>query len=298
MKTSVKYDRRSEDNTGGKTNLCQLMDFGSDPYSNELAAQNILSYRQFKSRCLRAGHRLPFHKAVEYFAMQRCSIPHDGVFGYLGLTNSRIQIDYTMPILDLFVATLADWLLSAGFIRQDLTGFPSTRIVSEIAAANDITVVLLAFGFDPCKPIVHLLFREVTKFFAPGFEESLTKNATLRWWCLSRYGSNQDFFNAFTNVENSFGLKYIESWVLKSFTFIASEMHVFEGVKNRVSARLEELKEEDAMMFAPGESEESKTYSQWAAHARAISEQICRRFMESGEDVEADMNDESWIETS
>lgn len=298
MKTSVKYGTRYEDNTGENANLCQLVDFGSDPYSNKLAAQNILSYRKFKTRCLRAGYRLPFHKAVEYFAMQRCSILHDGVFGYLGLTNSRIQIDYTMPILDLFVATLADWLVSAGFVRQDLTGSTGIRIGCGIAAANDITVVLLAFGLDPCEPIVQLLFGEVTKFFAPGFEEGLTKNATLRWWCLSRYGSNQDFFNAFTNVENNFGLKYTESWVLKSFTFIASEMHVFEGVQNKVVARQKELKEEDAMMSAPGESEKSKTYTQWAAHARAISEQIWRRFIDSGEDAEGDMYEESWIETA
>lgn len=43
-----------------------------------------------------------------------------------------------------------------------------------------------------------------------------------------------------------------------------------------------------AFISAPGESGDSKTYSQLAAHVRAISEQIRQRFMESGEDTEGD----------
>jgi hypothetical protein len=42
------------------------------------------------------------------------------------------------------------------------------------------------------------------------------------------------------------------------------------------------------------QSGESRKYSEWVAHAKAISEQIWLRFQESGEDAEGDMDEESW----
>jgi hypothetical protein len=53
------------------------------------------------------------------------------------------------------------------------------------------------------------------------------------------------------------------------------------------------LAHEDAVLTY-AESGETKTQSEWATHARAISNQMWQRFQESGEDAEGELKDESW----
>ena len=103
--------------------------------------------------------------------MQRCSRPHDKVFGYLGLTNSWIPVDYTVPVLDLFVFSLADYFLSVGCITENLVERPrkAERQYERISPLS-MVATFSAFGLDLFDPVVNLLFYEVTKFFAPGFE--------------------------------------------------------------------------------------------------------------------------------
>lgn len=228
--------------------------------------------------------------------MQRCGRPHDVVYGYLGLTNSRIQVDYSIPILDLFVATLADYLLSAGLITEHLTRWQYLRNRASTARANDLIAPLLAFGFNPCEPVVHLLVREVTKFFAPGFEVGLTSVATGAWFTFNRLEvSTQDIRAFLIDSEHKSGLKYIGSLGVKFVKLAASEMSACAAMAEELKVRLKTLEEEDAVMSAPGESNESRKYSQWVAHAREISEQVWQRFLESGEDSEGGLDDdESW----
>lgn len=56
----------------------------------------------------------------------------------------------------------------------------------------------------------------------------------------------------------------------------------------KLSIRQKELSREDAV-FAAAESGESKRYSEWAVHARAISEQMWQIFQASGEDADGDL---------
>jgi hypothetical protein len=42
---------------------------------------------------------MPFYKVFGFFVGQCCGRPHDKVFGYLGLTNSRIQVDYYLVLI-------------------------------------------------------------------------------------------------------------------------------------------------------------------------------------------------------
>lgn len=279
-------------------NLYQIWQNGTEPYANTITAENILSYRHFKTKSLRAGNHLPFHKAVEFFALQRCGTPHDMVFGYLGLTNSHIQIDYSMPILDLFVATLANWFLSAGFIRQDLTGFRGFRIASRFIAENNVTAPLQAFRLDPCEPLVQLLFNEVTKFFLPDFAEGVTHVATMEWFFLHRYRGSTHLDEKVFDGERKSKLNHIITRCIKFVKFMRNEVRVTSAKEEGIVALQVALEEKDAVMSATGESDRPKTYSEWAAHARAISEQIWQRFVEAGaegEGGEGDMNDESSI---
>lgn len=138
-----------------------------DSKSKRNAALNILRFRRIKTKSLRAGCYLPSHKAFDFFTLQDCSRLHDKVFGYLGLTNSRIQVDHSLSVLDLFVGTLADHFLSGGFITQELTRKQFLQTSMPVGTANSFVTPVLAFGLDFYDPVVDLLFHEVANFFVP-----------------------------------------------------------------------------------------------------------------------------------
>ncbi|KAF7680529.1 hypothetical protein GT037_002180 [Alternaria burnsii] len=169
------------------------------PLTNKTAAENILFHRKRGSSSLRAGNRIPFYQAFAFFAMQDCARPHDKVFGYLGLTKSRIQVDYSVSIIDLFVATLADYLMSVGLITDDLT--PIRRRMEYMRTGfgtvngNKLITAIAAFNLDLHDPVVNLLFYEVLKFFVPGWEKVLHTDAMIHWW-MARYveSAERDLF--------------------------------------------------------------------------------------------------------
>jgi hypothetical protein len=246
---------------------------------------------------LRAGHHLPFYRAFGFFSGQCCGRPHDKVFGYLGLTNSRIQVDYSLSILDLFVATLADYLLSAGFITEDLTPIrrrmEMIRIHRSVANANEFTAPLIAFELDLDDPLVTLHFHTVLKFFAPGSEDNICACATVAWWVTLQFKGREEEFLNFINAEHKFEFIYIGSICIKAVKLMASAVGASTAYYKEVAARQKRLAAEDAVLTA-SESGESLRYSEWVARANAISDQMWRRFQESGEDADGDMEDESW----
>jgi hypothetical protein len=263
---------------------------GSD--ANRTTALNILSYRRFETRSLRAGYHLPFQKAFDFFAMQHCCRPHDKVFGYLGLTNSRIQVDYSMSILDLFVATLADYLLSAGLITEHLKRKHVFRHLTAAAASN-LTAPFLAFDLDASDPVVCLLFHEVAEFFAPGFGKALSDHAMTNWWIFNSFKERCPNLDAFDFDDFESEYRYIGSLCVKTVKLVANRVMAFLAFRKAIAERQKALAQNDAVM-TDSKSGESKKYSEWTAHARAISEQMWRRFQESGEDAEGDMDDEAW----
>lgn len=219
------------------------------------------------------------------------------MFGYLGLTNSRIQVDYSLPILDLFVAALADYLLSAGFITEDLRPYKKRYELIRTQATrincNDMVAPLLAFDLDPSDPVVNLLLAEVVKFFALGIEEGIVSSIVTTWWFIQRSGIHMQDFQTFIDEEHKFEFKYIGSVCVRIIKFVASEGSTWYAWQKKMAARNKLLAEEDAELQA-GEGGESKKYSEWVAHARRISEQMWQRFQESGEE-EGDLEDnEAW----
>jgi hypothetical protein len=144
----------------------------------------------FETDSLRAGNYLPFHKAFDFHSKQRCGRLYDKEFSYLSLTNSRIQANYSLPIIDLFLASLADYLFSAGFITEDLmplrrrTQFFVTQYA--ITQANDLLALLLAFDLVLHVSVTNLPFYEAVKFFALDI-------------------------STFINAEHKYEIRYIES---------------------------------------------------------------------------------------
>jgi hypothetical protein len=138
-----------------------------------------------------------------------------------------------------------------------------------------------------------LLLHEVAEFFAPGYGKILADYAMMNWFVFHHFRvhlPNPDTIN-FDDLEVDY--KLIGSLCVKAVKFIAGSLIELQALRKDTAARQKVLTQEDAMMTASG-SGESKKYSEWATHARAISEQLWRRFQQSGEDVEGDMEDEAW----
>lgn len=256
---------------------------------------NILSYRRFESESLRTGNRLPFHRAFDFFALQNCGRRHDKVFGYLGLTNSRMQVDYSLSVLDLFITTFADYLMSVGLITDDFNPVRRRveflRFYSPIQKANGLIAPLSAFSLDLYDPVVSLLFYEVLKFFVPGFEESLYCTTISQWFmeCDRQHAIR----NALEDLHHEFEWKYIGSTCIKVIKLVSKEMSASRAKTKEMSERRKALAVEDAMLTYAG-SGETKRYSEWASHAKTLSDQMWQRFQESGNDADGDLDDESW----
>lgn len=268
----------------------------ADPYTTKLTAINILSYRHFETKSLRTGNHLPFHRAFDFFSLQLCSDPHDKVFGYIGLTSCRIQVDYSMPILDLFVATLADYFLSVGLITEDLTPYRKRvqfiRKSMTITSGNNLIVPFLTFKLDPFDPLVYLVFIEVAKYFAPGYQEGIMVSALTTWWYLKR-SNYQQGIEDLVNADHKFELRYIGSVCVKFIKLVASDYSEFMKLHKATLEQHKQLSAKDDVLTTSA-SYESRKYSAWAAHARGISEQMWQRYQQSGEDAEGDLDDESW----
>jgi hypothetical protein len=207
-------------------------------------------------------------------------------------------VDYNMSILDLFVATLADYMLSAGFITEDLSAFRRRKEMitkgNIIMKGNDLIAPVLAFDLDFDDPVVYLLFHSVIQFFAPGVEEGVCAIAAGSWGALQRWsGREEEFQDWLENGDHKFELRYIGSVCVKAVKLIASEMSAVRTYFKEIVAQQKELREGDAMLTASG-SGQAKKYSEWVSHARNMSEQMWGRFQESGEDADGDMEDESW----
>jgi hypothetical protein len=270
---------------------------GTDAVAYRTKAVNILTFRRDQTRSLRAGNHLPFYKALEFFAMQRCCRPHDKVFGYLGLTNSRIPVDYSVSVLDLCVACLADYFLSAGLMTENLRQNRNVakRQIPKLTAVG-MVATFLAFDLDLFDPVVNLLFYEVAKFFAPGFEEYLYSMAMTSWTLVRNDVYDKKcirIIEAAVYSERS-TLITVGSFCFQAVKLLAQEFGPHLAKYKEISARQKALAQEDAVMTT-GEDGESRKYSEWVAHAKAITEQMWQRFQESGEDAEGDLDDdEAW----
>jgi hypothetical protein len=203
-----------------------------------------------------------------------------------------------MSILDLFVATLADYMLSAGFITEDLSALRRRKEMitkcNIVMKGNDLIAPVLAFDLNFDDPVVYLLFHSVVQFFAPGVEEGICGIAIGSWGALQRWsGREEEFQDWLENGDHKFELRYIGSVCVKVVKVIASEMSAGRTYYKGVVAQQKALREEDAVMTA-SVGGQTKRYSEWVAHARNISAQMWGRFQESGEDADGDMGDEPW----
>lgn len=87
---------------------------------------------------------------------------------------------------------------------------------------------------------MYLLVREVTKLFAPGFEEALTNHVTMVWLVLNRFEGRKQDFKALVNGEHKFDLEYIGT-VVKFVVFVLTQTSLFLANQMEIAARLKAL---------------------------------------------------------
>lgn len=103
----------------------------------------------------------PFFDAILHFSLYQCLVRHDHIFALHGLTDTKINIDYEMPISRLYVLGLTEGLLSErgtsdrGMLRPDLT--------FDFKTALFILNLSMALGLDIQHPIVYVLTKELLR---------------------------------------------------------------------------------------------------------------------------------------
>jgi hypothetical protein len=151
----------------------------------------------------------------------------------------------------------------------------------------------LAFNLDPLDPVPNLLLREVSEFFVPGFGDIVRSSAMYAWWERHTTEEFEQERNACFDDEYKYGLLHIGLVCFKMVKFIGRTLKIWRAILDETIERQKRLAQEDVVMTDAG-SGESKTYSEWVAHARRLSEQMWQRFQESGQDGEGDLDDEPW----
>lgn len=192
------------------------------------------------------------------------------------------------------MATLADYLLSAGLNTDDHT--PTQKRVqlarghNVLSEASDLIAPLLAFDLDLYDAVVYLLFCQVVKYFAPGFEERLV-SATMESWWVFRHSTRPHHQAMWElDIRGFIGIgpvcvKYFKSW--------GSDRSACSAKSKELAARDRTLAEHNIILVEPT-SGVSRRYSEWAEHAKANCEKMWQRFQESGEDIDGELDEESW----
>lgn len=273
-----------------RTDKFQMHGGMSDQVYETLAIQT-LSWRRFHYRALRAGHHLPFHKAVDFFALQSCSRLHDKIYGILGLTNSRIKVDYSTSVTEVFMNTLADYLLSLGFITDTIKSMWTLRAWG-ITASQGMIAPFFALGLDPFHPVVYLVTQEIADFFAPSKGQRFCEIACMSSWQAKHNGP--EALQKVIGDDPRFEVGYIGSTCVRFVKHIRDFSREYNAQLQATRAILRSCKESDTVLAAPGEDGEVRKYSEWVASARATAEDIWQRFQESGKDAEGDLDDEEW----
>lgn len=215
------------------------------------------------------------------------------------MANSRIKVDYSTSIMELYMATLADYFLSLGFLTDDKTAIRDRLEMTKTfyTVKDDMCLVapLVAFGLDAFHPVVYLVTHEIANFFAPGWGKELCQSANQTWWFHRRSGDDTTkLFEQVVGQNPRWEVKYIASVCLRTVKLVNSELRSYLRQEKAASSYQQRLRQDNSEIEAPEDCGKPKRYSEWVSTARTISDTMWKRFQNSGEDVEGDMDDESW----
>ncbi|KAK4957318.1 hypothetical protein LTR10_005280 [Elasticomyces elasticus] len=122
-----------------------------------------------------SGHVQPLNKTMLNYSGRSCKCPHDKVFAILALSVHCIQIDYKMPLSELYVRALVE-----GWEQSQLYYILSKRgqiTQSAYSAARFFRASLpIAFGWPCSHPTIGLMSFEITGMFPSALNMALDSN--------------------------------------------------------------------------------------------------------------------------
>ncbi|KAK5742675.1 hypothetical protein LTR17_003207 [Elasticomyces elasticus] len=111
-----------------------------------------------------SGHVQPLSKTMLNYSGRSCSCPHDKVFAVLGLSVHCVNIDYDMPLSELYVRVLVE-----GWEQSQLYLYMSNRGMIRRSAYTAVRLfhasLPAAFGWQCSHPTIGLMSFEVTGLF-------------------------------------------------------------------------------------------------------------------------------------
>jgi len=235
---------------------------------------------------------------MDLFSFQQCSRFHDKAFGILGITNSRLEVDYSRSIIELFMAALADYFLSLGFMTVKRGYWEVVHLIRNDNNDRRLLAPFAAFGLDPFDPVVYLVSHEISEFFAPSYAEALMDMASTTWslTCELSVDQERDRKDAIVGLieRDGTGLRKFVSVGIGFAKMVWSDQSIWSARKREAKELQSLMANENSVMMAPYQGGESKTYSEWVAMARTISTTMLERFLETGEDAAGELDDEAW----
>lgn len=170
------------------------------------------------------------------------------------------------------------------------------KMTFNIKEEMNLIAPFMAFELDPFNPVVYLVIHEIAEFFVPGWGKELCREATQTWWYHCRPGPNMatKIVDMITGSEPKIEFKYIAAICVAGVKLLGSELSSYQAQDKATRTDQVSLKRGNAEMTAPTQDGETKTHQQWVSLARSISQNMWERYQDSGEDVDGDINDESW----
>ncbi|PPJ54357.1 hypothetical protein CBER1_07119 [Cercospora berteroae] len=107
--------------------------------NNTFQRRSLWHWYKRASEDLHVGRLLSFPDAFQNFSINNCSVIHDNVYALLGISICIVQPDCSLPLLDLYVSTLYQILLS-------LWSMKPAAVSSASKGSYD---VLRGLGLDP-----------------------------------------------------------------------------------------------------------------------------------------------------
>lgn len=231
---------------------------------------------------LQVGNLLPFHEAVEFFAIQNCSQLRDSVFGLLGISKTYIQLDLHVPIVELYAATLYNCLLSMWANPPEQ--HPSTSNLKNLQSLElDYTklksigeTLMHAFKLDPFQEVIFLISQEVCRRFMPG-RQQIGQQALASSWLL-----HMEYIRYEVGAADNGLLK--KKWYESEDRTLQRFHKDLERRSRDGLADLEKARATNKDAIAPGEDVPKRTYSEWVKFVHSMCDDIWARYQA---DVEA-----------
>lgn len=253
--------------------------------NNSFQCRSLWNWYTRANEDLHAERLLSFPDAFQNFSINNCSVIHDNVYALLGISVCIIQPDYSLPLLDLYVSTLYQILLSLWSMRP-------AAVSSASNGPNDVLrglgldpttlrkcgrVLIYAFQIQPFDELIFLATYLVVRRFTI---EGSTSDAAI--WSLS---ADWVYDSQYVRDGRKSGSILKKPWYLSENQALK---RINKGITKRVDSALDilrDVEQSDKAMTATswsGSASDGRTkrVSEWVRRMDDICEQLWNRWLQ------------------